>query len=45
MAMPVVINDASNILVKGNTFPGWNTGADRVAVDVNTTSGVTVDPP
>jgi Right handed beta helix region len=41
--VPVVINDASNILVEGNTFPGWNTGADPVAVDANTTSSVAVD--
>jgi hypothetical protein len=41
--VPVVINDASNILLEGNTFPSWDTGVDPVAVDANATSGVTVE--
>jgi hypothetical protein len=42
--VPVIINDASNILLEGNTFPGWNRGPDPIAVDADTTSGVVLRP-
>ena len=42
--VPVVVNDASNILIKGNEYPGWDTGTDPVAVDENTASDVAVEP-
>jgi hypothetical protein len=42
--VPVVINDASNILLEGNTFPGWNRGTDPIAADADTTSGVVLRP-
>jgi hypothetical protein len=43
-APPVVINDATNIVLLHNVIPPGYAGETPVAADFNTTSGIVVKP-